>query len=444
VAADDFDLSTEAIPELEPRGRGPVAVAVRTKSGTPETFILRDKCRIGSGPQNDVVISDRSVSRTHVELANGPTGITVTDLGSTNGTFYLGQRVGTLTVAVGARIQIGSVTVSLDDDEETLLTGLDYGANEYRGVLGASTRMRQLFALLQRLERSVAPVLIEGESGVGKEVVARAIHLGSPVAAGRLVPINGGALPKELVTSELFGHRRGAFTGAMEARKGAFELADGGTLFLDEVGELPLEVQPALLRALELGEIRAVGEAEAKLVRVRVIAATNRDLLDEVAAGRFREDLYFRLAVVRVLVPPLRGRAEDIEQLARHFGQSLGLREVPPAFVEELKQRSWVGNVRELRNAMQAYAALGQLPPPVPSRTSSLEQETSLTFDPTRPYTEQKDALLDEFTRGYLKGLLAYANGNQAAAAKIAKMDKTYLGRLLAKYDLNARSRQGR
>jgi transcriptional regulator with GAF, ATPase, and Fis domain len=413
-----------------------VGVVVRAASGTPNEHRLGAMCRIGSGPDNDIVIADRTVSRAHAELARVSDGVLVRDLGSRNGTFYLGQRVKEMVLAVGTRIQLGTATVALDPDTETLLSDLQYDRTEHRGIVGASPRMRKLFALLQRLETSLATVLIEGESGVGKERVARAIHDGSRRGTGKLVIVNCGAIPRDLVASELFGHRRGAFTGAVDTRKGAFELAHLGTLFLDEVGELPLEVQPALLRALELGELRPVGDEETKRVEVRVLAATNRDLSSEVAAGRFREDLFYRLAVVRVQVPPLRGRPEDIDLLARHFARELGIAQLPTAVLEELKTRSWRGNARELRNALQAYAAVGQLPP----ATGGPDGESGpFEIDPTMPYAEQKDVVIDDFTRAYLRALIAYSNGNQAAAARIAQLDRTYLGRLLQKYGINPR-----
>jgi transcriptional regulator with GAF, ATPase, and Fis domain len=254
-----------------------------------------------------------------------------------------------------------------------------------------------------------------------------------------MMTVNCGAIPRQLVESELFGHRRGAFTGALEHRRGAFESADGGTLFLDEIGELPLDVQPALLRALESGEIRSVGEDKAKHVKVRVVAATNRDLAAEVSAGRFREDLFFRLAVVRINVPPLRGRPEDIELLANDFAGSLGIAPLPDELLEELKSRSWRGNARELRNAVQAYAAVGQLPADLGGPVASLEEALRTNIDASRPYAEQKDAVLDQFTRVYLKMLIQRAQGNQSAAARIAGLDRTYLGRLLVKYGLVGR-----
>ncbi len=415
--------------------RGPEGIA------EPQEFRLTDGiCRIGSGPGNDIELRDRTVSRNHAELSLGPGGVVVRDLGSTNGTFYLDHRIGEAVLALGTSVRFGAITMRLEPDTEGLLAELEYAETSYRGVLGTSVRMRTLFALLRRLESSLATVLIEGESGAGKEGIASAIHSGSPVASGRLVVLNCGAVSRELIASELFGHKRGAFTGAIDNRKGAFEAADGGTLFLDEIGELPLDVQPALLRALEASEIKPVGSDEVRKVRVRVLAATHRDLEAEVAQGRFRQDLFYRLAVVRVQIPPLRARPEDIPQLAEHFAQKLGLPSVPRAVMDELRARQWPGNARELRNALEAYAAVGQLPPAA-AAAALLDAESffKAIVDPARPYGEAKEEMVEDFTRAYIKALLAYTNGNQAAAARVARMDRTYLGRLIAKYGLNVR-----
>jgi DNA-binding NtrC family response regulator len=313
----------------------------------------------------------------------------------------------------------------------------------YRGVLGASPAMRELFAMLARLEQSLTPVLIEGESGVGKELVARALHQGSRIAAGPHVVLNCGALPRELLASELFGHRRGAFTGALDSRRGAFESAHGGTLFLDEIGELPLDLQPMLLRALESGEIRPVGGDTTQHVQVRLIAATNRDLLDEVRHGRFREDLFYRIAVVRLRVPALRERRDDIPLLADKFARDAGLPDLPPAIHAWLAQQSWDGNVRELRNAVQSFAALGVLPETAPARRDSLEKALRAIVDPCRAYAEQKDALVERFTAVWLEALLELTDGNQTEAARLAGLDRGYLGRLIARHGLG-RYQRGR
>jgi transcriptional regulator with GAF, ATPase, and Fis domain len=381
------------------------------------------------------LLRDPSVSRQHAELTLAPEGVRVRDLGSTNGTFYLGQRVEQMVLALGSRVDVGQASLYLEADPSALQQGSLYPHDEYRGIVGVSGTMRRLFTLLERLEGSLATVLVEGESGVGKEMIAHALHAGSGASAGPFVPVNCGALPRELVPSELFGHRRGAFSGAIEARRGAFESAEGGTLFLDEVAELPLEVQPTLLRALETGEIRPVGEDQPRRVRVRVITATNRDLAREVDAGRFREDLYYRLAVVRLYVPPLRERREDIAPLALRFAQSFGLSSLPGEVLEDLKARTFGGNVRELRNVVQSYAALSMLPDQQrQAQRSGLAREIEAALDLDRPYLEQRDELVALFTTQYLDALLERAGGNQTTAARMAGLDRTYLGRLLARY----------
>jgi transcriptional regulator with GAF, ATPase, and Fis domain len=408
---------------------------VRVKGARP--FRLKEgKCVVGSASTCDVVVREPGVSRAHVELEIVPEGVRVRDLGSRNGTFYLGQRVEQMVLSLGATIAVGATPLTIDADTEGLGSAV-FAEDTFRGMVGASVAMRRVFGTLVRLEGSLVTVLIGGESGVGKELIAHALHEGSPVAGGPIIVVNCGAIPKDLVASELFGHKKGAFTGAVDNRKGAFECADGGTLFLDEIGELPLDIQPMLLRALESGEIRPVGFDQARKVHVRVVAATNRDLEEEVRAGRFREDLFYRLAVVRLYVPPLRERPEDIEPLARRFAQQSGLRDVPPHVLEQLKARSWPGNVRELRNAVQAFAALGSLPEPVGANAAALDLSLGDLVDLNRPYAAQKEELADRFTKIYLQRLIARTGGNQTAAAKIAGLDRSYLGRLLVKHGLS-------
>lgn len=415
------------------RPLGALIRVIREDSLAPPYRLTAGKCVLGSGKSCDVVISEATVSRAHAELELVPEGVSVRDLGSRNGTFYIGQRIEKMVLGLGSQFTVGATHVAIEPDGDSLTGGSIYAGDEFRGMVGVSTSMRRLFATLARLEGSLATVLIVGESGVGKELVARAIHEGSSLASGPLVVLNCGAIARELAASELFGHRRGAFTGALETHRGAFECADMGTLFLDEVGELPLEVQPLLLRALETGEVRAVGSEQTKQVRVRVIAATHRDLRDETKAGRFREDLYYRLAVVTLGVPPLRERRDDVEPLARRFARAVGMGDIPAALLERLKTQIWPGNVRELRNAIHAHAAIGTLPDDV-STITVLRAALSEFIDVARPYTELKDELNDVFTRKYLEMLLAQADNNQSVAARLAKMDRTYLGRLLSKY----------
>jgi DNA-binding NtrC family response regulator len=420
--------------------RAPLGAIVRVVGApaAPALYRLtRGRCRIGKGSDCNVVVSEKSVSRNHVDLTVTTNGVVVQDLASRNGTYYLDQRIDKMVLGFGGRVRIGgTATVVVDADMAQLQAALPYERDSYRGVLGRSAAMRRLFAMLARLEGSLMPVLIEGESGVGKEAVARALHEGSLVAKGPLVTLNCGALPRELVASELFGHKRGAFTGATDARKGALETAEGGTLFLDEIGELPLDVQPMLLRALESSEVRALGEDRARHVKVRVLSATNRALDEEVRAGRFREDLFYRLAVVRLRIPPLRERVEDVDMLAHVFAQSAGGEKLPSAVVEQLRARRWPGNARELRNTVQAYLALSVLPEPTRSPQATLRLALHELIDPRRPYADQKEALIDEFTRAYLEVLLERTGGNQSAAARIAGLQRGYLGRLAAKYGL--------
>lgn len=427
-----FELSTHPVGR-EARPPLGVRVVVVGAKAAPTSFVLdRGSCIIGSAPSADVVIEDRAVSRTHVELAVVSGGVAVNDLGSRNGTFYLGQRIQRIVLRHGASFTVGSARVVLEPDTDNAEEATFEG-DELRGIIGTSPAMRRIFAIMSRLESSTVTVLVQGESGVGKELVARALHEGSGVS-GPLVTFNCGAVARELVMSELFGHRRGAFTGAVDARRGAFESADRGTLFLDEIGELPLEVQPVLLRALEAGEVRPVGSDQATTVRVRVIAATHRDLERDVREGRFREDLYYRLAVIKLEVPPLRDRRDDIPLLAQRFAYAAGGEPLPDDVVEKLRERSWPGNARELRNVVQAFRVLGRLPPPPKAAPPSLDAPLAAMVDLARPYAELKDELVERFQRVYLAELIAYAHGNQSAAAKLAKMDRTYLGRLLARY----------
>jgi len=442
----DFKDRTEPLASSRAVTQAPIASVVRVldADASPEFFRLSSgSCVIGSAPGCDIVVQDKAVSRRHVELSLMHEGIGITDLGSRNGVMYAGQRVEKMVMGLGGRLSIGKATIVIDVDAESLHTATSHPGGAYRGIVGVSGAMKRLFAVLTRLEGSLATVLIEGDSGVGKERVAHALHEGSSVASGPLVAINCGAFPRELVASELFGHRRGAFSGALGDRKGAFESAHGGTLFLDEVGELPLDLQPMLLRAIELGEIRALGEDTPKQVKVRLVVATNRDLEQDVKAGRFRHDLYYRLAVVRLRVPPLVERPEDIEPLARLFASEAGIAQMPPSVLAELGSRRWPGNARELKNAIVAYGALGLLPEKRPPPPAELQQLIASVVDLSTPFAEQKDALVDAFARSYLTALLEHTGGNQSEAARVAKLNRNYLGRMLAKYQIGKDASRG-
>ena len=330
---------------------------------------------------------------------------------------------------------------------------------QFGAIVGQSAAMQRFFAVLERVAASDIDVLIHGESGTGKELVATELVQRSSRAEGPVVVVDCGSISPNLVESELFGHVRGAFTGADREREGAFEAADGGTLFLDEVGELPLELQPKLLRALEAREVRRVGQTKMKHIDVRVIAATNRDLEREVNRGRFREDLYYRLAKMSVRVPPLRDRTDDIPLLIRSFLGTIAGRDgsrthsplFSPAIVEEMQRYDWPGNVRELKNYIERSVVLDDVPPP--SRRSGtiralgrgpdgepLARERSDSEpprpaeNPDVPFRVAKESAIATFERAYLGPLIERCNGNVSQAARAAKMDRMYLHQLAQKH----------
>ena len=340
-------------------------------------------------------------------------------------------------------------------------TSLDQGEECGFGVICGSSRvMCELFAVLTRVADSEVNVLLEGESGTGKELVAAELGRRGTRAAKPFVVVDCGSIAPSLIESELFGHCRGAFTGAERDRTGAFEAAHGGTLFLDEIGELPRDMQPKLLRALEASEIRRVGETASRTVDVRIIAATNRNLEREVARGAFREDLFYRLAVVNVRLPPLRERLEDLEPLVGNFLRILSRRnDSPPAFTPEmfdaLRRHDWPGNVRELRNYVERYLVLGSTPAPgsapAPGRAAPgpakvrathgalPEGPDSVTIDCS--FRDGKERVVAEFERVYVTKLIRWADGNLSLAARKAQMDRVNLYRVLQRHGLRAQIR---
>jgi two-component system response regulator GlrR len=422
------------------RAQPPLAVLIRCVQGKSSPAWLRlatGSCRVGAGPNNHLVLEDKAVSREHLELELCPEGVRVRDLGSRNGTFYLGQRVGEITLGLGSRLTLGCTELNIAPDVEDFESTSTDGPQRYGGLLTRAASMRRLFGLLGRLEGSLVNVFIQGETGTGKELIARALHEHSRVRAGPFVALNCGVLDRALVRSELFGHKKGAFTGAVAASSGAFETADAGTLFLDEVGELPLDVQPMLLRALESRSIARVGESQEFAVNVRVIAASHCDLKDQVDDGSFRLDLYHRLMVVKLTVPSLRERPEDIRLLAAHFATGSGLPGLPEDVLSALQARSYPGNVRELRNAVLAYQAVGSLPDAGPGRPGQLERALAEVLDAGRPYAEQKEEVVQHMTRIYLSLLMQRTGGNRSEAARIAGLQRGYLRRLLERYGIS-------
>jgi two-component system, NtrC family, response regulator GlrR len=428
---EDRTHTAERIGQSEALG---AIVRVLNAPAVPSEFpLLEGRCRLGAGNDADVVIADSTVSRLHAELTLVPEGVLVTDLQSRNGSHYLGHLFHQMTLGLGSQFRIGKTEIAVDVDRRGLESAAPVELTSYGRLIGVSTPMRRLFAQLLRLESTLATVLIQGESGTGKELVARALHDHSRLASGPFLAVNCGALDRALVRSELFGHEKGAFTGAVRTQIGAFEAADGGTLFLDEVGELPLEIQPVLLRALETGSVVRIGESLERKIKLRLIAATNRDLASEVEAGRFRKDLYYRLAVVKLGVPALRERPDDVEALSRHLAEELELRDLPPELLMDLRSRPFPGNVRELRNALEAFNALGTLSCSLPAEDNELEVILRKSLDITRPYADQKEAVLRTFQRVYIKSLLERTQGNQSEAARISGLERSYLNRLVGK-----------
>ena len=414
--------------------RTPLPACIRVVGGKDGGHLLQQgSCVVGAGHDADLVLEDETVSRRHLELKLVPEGVEVVDLGSRNGTFYLDQRVQHMVLSLGSRIRLGRIELSLDADTDSLQKLPAGNVDGYGSLLGSSPAMRQVYGLLERLEGSLASVLIDGESGTGKELVARMIHERSMASSGPFVVVNCGALDRALIRSELFGHARGAFTGAVEARAGAFEAAANGTLFLDEIGELPLETQPVLLRALETSAVQRVGETAERKVKVRVVAATNRRLEELVRDGKFREDLYYRLLVVRLRLPSLRERPSDVPELVRRFAVELGLAPVADEIVEQFEARAWPGNVRELKNAVHAYAALGSLPLTAAGNEVGLDAALRAAVDLSTPYADLKERMLERFLRVYLELLMQHTGGNQSEASRISGIDRSHLNKLLRK-----------
>jgi transcriptional regulator with GAF, ATPase, and Fis domain len=397
--------------------------------------------RIGTAEGNDLRLSDRTASRVHCEIRVKPSSILVRDLGSTNGTLCEGLKVVEAEVPTGATLKIGASAVRIEIGDEPAF--VDVSPRESFGELvGGSLEMRRVYAMLERIAPTSTTILVQGETGTGKDVVARAVHTASPRRDAPFVPIDCGAIPENLFESELFGHVRGAFSGAVNDRKGVFEEADGGTLFLDEIGELPLATQAKLLRALETRSVRRVGSNTAKPVDVRIVAATNRSLGVSVNEGAFREDLYYRLAVVEVVLPSLRSRRDDIPVLATHFYRALGGHgDLPQPFVASLGQRSFPGNVRELKNFIERAMLLGTISPsharaqraPV-APAAGLEELAPLHL----PLKEARDQWTESFEAVYVRAALKKTRGNVTHAAELAGVSRRFMQRLAARLGIKA------
>jgi len=410
--------------------------------------------RVGGRHGCDLVVEDSQVSGYHFQIELDEVGYLLRDLDSTNGTFVNGLRVREAYVEPGALIHIGKSQIQFEPLESSRSVELSERC-EFGDMVGQSPAMRAVFARLERIAPTSSSVLVTGETGVGKELVAEAIHRASPRAGGPLVVIDCSAIPANLIASELFGHEKGAFTGATATYPGAFERATGGTVFLDELGELPVELQPALLGVLERRMVRRVGGKESIPVDIRVIAATNRDLVREINKGRFREDLYYRLAVMQVAVPPLRERREDIPLLVERI-----LSRLPGAEGVKLKQKTldnlmrydFPGNVRELRNLIERAvimsdpagetATLAGLAGSVasPGGLATAEgDELRMAVDVSRPFKAVKSAVVGALERAYFHKLLEQHGGNVSACARAAGLDRMTVHKLLQRHGITGR-----
>jgi two-component system response regulator HydG len=396
---------------------------------------------VGQSPACELKLRDPHVSRRHLAFELDGERVRMNDLGSTNGTTVNQIQVVEAYLRGGEIVHVGETALRVDKGtaEPTHLSP----AMRFGRVVGASPEMRRIYPLCDKIAQSNVPVVIEGETGTGKELLAEALHEAGPRTSGPFVVFDCTAIPPSLAESTLFGHERGAFTGAVSSRKGVFELAHNGTLFIDEIGDLDLTLQPKLLRAIERSEVQRVGSEKWMKVNVRIISATRRDLDHEIQAGRFRDDLFFRLAVTRIELPPLRKRTGDIGALARHFFRQLSQdarddRPFPADLLARFEAYDWPGNVRELHNAIARYLAIGDVgiagladnsgafaPVAANTRTGSRDPiEEVLGQD--LPFPRARETLMEEFERRYVERVLAKYNGNVGRAAAASGIARRY------------------
>ncbi len=419
----DVDVATITVVDGPDRG------ATATVSETPLV--------LGTSEKADLRLSDRTISRLHCELARDGQQVRVRDLGSKNGVWLAGCRIEAAILAPGAHVHVGGTELEVGLDRRRTQQPRWTGPDEFGALIGASRAMHGLFATLERIAPASLHVLVHGESGTGKELVARALHAASPRCEGPFVVVDGAAMSRSLSDSELFGHVRGAFTDARQDHVGAFERAHAGMVFLDEIGELPLEVQAKLLRVVQEGQVRRLGDGVDRRVDVRVVAATHRDLRRAVNEGTFREDLYYRLAGVIVEVPPLRMRSGDVELLGKAFARRIAPEDpraeaMAQAALASVSGYRWPGNVRELRSFVQRALLLGDAR--VGSPATMIEGPARIRTD--LPFTQARREWAEAFERQYLSFILDQSGGNVSEAARRAGLARSSFYELMTKLGL--------
>lgn len=424
-----------------------------------EIIIESTPFSIGSSEGCDLQLKDTAVSRKHCIIKSDGHTFSIEDTNSTNGSFLCGLRIMHAYLTPGSELRLGTTRLLFSPSLE--LADIPLSKNNYFGnAIGASDAMRRIFYLAESYAPTDATIMLTGETGTGKEILAEEIHKHSKRADKPFVVIDCTSISRDIVESELFGHIKGAFTGATSDRPGAFESADGGTVFLDEIGELPQELQPKLLRVLEKREIKRVGSNEVKRINVRIICATNRNIQKEITKGNFREDLYYRLSVVNIELPPLREHKEDIPLLAKTFMSRLHNAKAEEEILDfenamkALMHYDWPGNIREFRNLIdRAYYHI-QKPVDIlkcqqgdiflkqsksDTSNSNIDDDANYSIvDTTKPFKDEKNRLIDDFERQYIKELLARNGGNVSKSAREADIERAYLQRLIKKYGLNS------
>ena len=411
---------------------------VRGKDADAEKLSSAREFSVGTDEGNDFKLTDPTVSRHHCTISAREDGFFLRDLGSTNATHLMGVRVEGAFLAHGALIRIGDTELRFEVLDEEIHEPLS-DDNRCGPMVGASPAMRHIFAMVPTLASSEATVLIEGETGVGKGLLAEAIHRAGPRAQSPFAELNCASITPTLIEAELFGHMRGAFTGAEASRPGVFESASGGSVFLDEIDSLPLGLQPAFLRVLEKGQVKRIGSDRSIPVNMRVIAATGVDLRQAVNKNRFRSDLFYRLNVIRVRIPPLRERRDDIPLLVDHFYRQYASSEEddgPPAqLLATLCKQDWLGNVRELRNAVERAVILGD--PHLAGHSIQGMRSDFDDTDDTTPFRIAKERAVARWERNYVERLIARHDGNQSQAARAVRMDRNHLRTLLRRYEID-------